>query len=75
MSTAWLIGVVATVAVGLIYLAGYSKGYARGYAAGQLDERRTINRTINEMRQRKFAAQRAIDYLYEQARQRIDDLS
>ena len=75
MTTAWVIGVTAIVVVGLICLVAYAKGYARGYAAGQLDERRAMNRTINEMRLRRFAAQRAIDYLYEQARQRIDDLS
>lgn len=77
---AWVVMVIIIlVAVGLIYLSaerrGHTQGWAHGYAAGQRHERRAMTRAIDDARQRGLAAQRDVDYLYGQARQRIDDQS
>jgi hypothetical protein len=76
---AWVvIGVAVLVAIGYAVRRMEAKGYAHGYAAGRQDERRSelhkLNQVFHQAAAQGLAARRELDYLYEQARRRIDEL-
>ena len=75
----WVVLIAALAAVSLTYLIagskGFDGGYARGYEAGRSNERQAMARVLNGMRQRRLAAERDIDYLYERARWQISHQS
>lgn len=77
MTTAvWVIGITALLAVGLAYLIGdalgQARGHARGYVAGQHDRHRAAHQQQrNVLREHARAAEEAIEYLYERARDQI----
>jgi hypothetical protein len=47
--------------------------YEVGREAGRREQRQIVNCSLDAIRQQGLAAQRHIDYLYEQAEQRIED--
>lgn len=76
----WVVtGVVVLAAIGCAFRYADAKGYACGYAAGRRDERRSdlhnLNQVFHQAVAQGLAARRELDYLYEQARRRIDELS
>lgn len=79
-SLIWFVIVGAVfAAIGCAFRCFETKGYARGYAAGRADERRSdlhkLNRIFHQAIAQGLAARRELDYLYEQARRRIDELN
>lgn len=74
-----LVGAFLAIAVlvGLGYAARYIE--AKGYVAGREDERRSdlhkLNQVFHQAVAQGIAARHELDCLYEQARQRIDELS
>lgn len=75
-AAAWVIGISALLAVGLAYLIGnawgQARGHARGYGAGLRDGRRAANQLHRDgLCKQARAAEQAIEYLYERARDQI----
>lgn len=74
-----IIGVVVLAAIGYAARRVEARGYACGYAAGRQDERRSelhkLNQVFHQAIAQGLAARRELDYLYEQARRRIDELN
>lgn len=78
MSMGWLIACLvlgASVACLWAYFEGSAQGYNRGYIAGQKAQHRSTMQKVDAVKERGQAAEATIEYLYEQARDQIDDLS
>jgi hypothetical protein len=76
----WIvIPVAALVAIWYAVRRVEAKAYACGYAAGRQDERRSdlhkLNSVFRHAIAQGLAARCELDYLYAQARKRIDELS
>jgi hypothetical protein len=74
-----LVVTAVLAAVVCAFLLIQADGYGRGYEAGREDERRSdlhkLNRVFDQAVAQGLAARRELDWLYEQARRRIDELS
>jgi hypothetical protein len=52
---------------------GYAKGYNVGWHGGSYAERRAFTEFVEKLRRESLQAQADLEYLYEQARERIED--